>query len=55
MRQLGITAGTTPTTFSPGDPVTRGQMAVFIIRALMNTNASFLNVDGTVGRPTQGN
>ncbi len=27
---LGITGGTSPTTYSPNDPVTRGQMAVFI-------------------------
>lgn len=30
MYYMGITAGTSPTTFSPNDPVTRGQMAVFI-------------------------
>lgn len=30
----GITAGTTATTFSPNDPVTRGQMAVFTSTAL---------------------
>ena len=28
----GITTGTTPTTFRPGDPVTRAQMAVFLVR-----------------------
>ena len=28
----GITTGTSPTTFSPGDPVTRGQMAAFLHR-----------------------
>jgi rRNA maturation protein Nop10 len=27
-----ITTGTTPTTFSPDDPVTRGQMATFLWR-----------------------
>jgi hypothetical protein len=30
----GITTGTTPTTFSPNNPVTRAQMAVFLARAL---------------------
>lgn len=29
---LGITGGTTPTTYSPNDPVTRAQMAVFLDR-----------------------
>jgi hypothetical protein len=29
---LGITAGTSATTYSPGSPVTREQMAVFLIR-----------------------
>ena len=30
MYYLGITAGTTATTYSPGNPVTRGQMAIFM-------------------------
>ena len=30
---LGITAGTSPTTFAPDQPVTRGQMAVFIAKS----------------------
>jgi hypothetical protein len=30
----GITTGTTATTFSPNDPVTREQMAAFLVRAL---------------------
>jgi len=30
----GITVGTSPTTYSPNDPVTRGQMATFLARAL---------------------
>ena len=30
---LGITAGTSPTTYAPNDPVTRGQMAAFIARS----------------------
>lgn len=34
MKQLGITAGCTATTYCPDTPVTRGQMAVFITRGL---------------------
>ena len=33
LRELGITAGCTPTLFCPGDTLTRWQAAVFIIRA----------------------
>ena len=33
LRDLGITTGCTATTYCPTDPVTRDQMAVFIIRA----------------------
>jgi hypothetical protein len=33
MGELGITSGCTASTYCPDDPVTRGQMAVFIIRA----------------------
>jgi hypothetical protein len=36
MKQLGITAGCGPTTYCPDDPVTRGQMAVFIMRGEFN-------------------
>ena len=36
MRELGITTGCGPTTYCPVDPVTRGQMAVFIIRAFVS-------------------
>jgi uncharacterized repeat protein (TIGR01451 family) len=36
MKQLGITTGCTPTTYCPDDPVTRGQMAVFIMRGEFN-------------------
>jgi S-layer homology domain len=32
--QSGITTGTSPTTYSPFNPVTRGQMAAFLARAL---------------------
>jgi hypothetical protein len=35
LRQLGITAGCTPTRFCPDDNLTRGQMAVFLIRAIV--------------------
>ena len=37
--ELGVTTGTTATTFSPNDPVSRAQMAAFITRALAHTNA----------------
>jgi hypothetical protein len=37
--ELGITTGTTTTTFSPDSFVTRAQMAAFITRALAHTNA----------------
>ncbi|MCZ2147472.1 MAG: S8 family serine peptidase [Bryobacterales bacterium] len=33
MRQLGVTSGCTASTYCPDAPVTRGQMAVFIVRA----------------------
>jgi uncharacterized repeat protein (TIGR01451 family) len=36
MKQLGITSGCSPTTYCPDDPVTRGQMAVFIMRGEFN-------------------
>ncbi len=32
MKENGITSGTTPTTYSPGMPVTRGQLATFLYR-----------------------
>lgn len=38
--QLGVAGGTSPTTFSPWDRVTRGQAAAFIIRALKRTGES---------------
>ena len=37
--ELGVTKGTTSTTYSPKDPVTRGQMALFVSRMLAHTNA----------------
>jgi uncharacterized repeat protein (TIGR01451 family) len=36
MKQLGITSGCSATTYCPEDPVTRGQMAVFIMRGEFN-------------------
>jgi len=36
MKQFGITSGCTATTYCPDDPVTRGQMAVFIMRGEFN-------------------
>jgi hypothetical protein len=36
MKQLGIPAGCGATTYCPDDPVTRGQMAVFIMRGEFN-------------------
>jgi len=37
LKQLGVTNGTTATTYSPGDNVTREQMAMFVERLLSNT------------------
>ena len=37
LKEIGITSGCTVTTYCPNDPVTRGQMAVFLIRAGFNT------------------
>jgi hypothetical protein len=37
--ELGVTVGTTATTYSPNDPVTRAQMALFVSRMLGHTNA----------------
>ena len=37
--ELGVTKGTTATTYSPDAPVTRAQMALFISRMLAHTNA----------------
>jgi hypothetical protein len=39
MYYLGITAGTSPTTFSPDNPVTRGQAAVFVSKGLSQSLA----------------
>lgn len=37
---LGLIAGTSPTTFSPNDPVTRAQMAALLVRALKLTDST---------------
>jgi len=36
LRDLGITQGCTPTTFCPGNGVTRGEAAVLIVRGKMS-------------------
>ena len=35
---VGVTQGTSPTTFDPNGAVTRGQMAAFLVRALKYTD-----------------
>lgn len=47
MRELGYTNGCTPTTFCPGDSVTRSQMAAFIVRTVLRVRA-----DDTITAPT---
>jgi hypothetical protein len=44
----GITDGCTPTQFCPDDPVTRGQMAVFIETALRNPTNPYAGLFGDV-------
>ena len=39
MYEMGVTTGTTSTTFAPRNLVTRAQMALFITRALAHTNS----------------
>jgi len=41
MSLLGITSGCAADRYCPDDPVTRGQMAVFILRALAGNNFPF--------------
>lgn len=36
LRELGVTAGCGATTYCPGDPITREQMAVFLTRGFLN-------------------
>lgn len=39
LKELGITTGCTPTTYCPDDPINRGQLAVFLIRARLAIQA----------------
>jgi RHS repeat-associated protein len=41
MRDLGVTAGCSATQYCPNDNITRGQMAVFIVRARLGASTSF--------------
>ena len=41
MYELGITGGCAPSTYCPNDPVTRGQLAVFIVRARYGASTAF--------------
>ncbi len=41
LRDLGVTAGTTSTTYGPALVVTRDQMAVFIVRARLGSSTAF--------------
>src|SRR5262249_1820859 len=58
MKDVGITSGCSATTYCPNDPVTRGQMAVFIVRGSYDQQlpastpvmASVLPTTGTVGK-----
>ena len=36
LKQIGITAGCTATTYCPNDPVTRGEMAILVLRGSLN-------------------
>jgi uncharacterized repeat protein (TIGR01451 family) len=37
LHALGVTGGCTPTKYCPNDPVTRGQMAVFLLKTLLGS------------------
>ncbi|MBX7133995.1 MAG: S-layer homology domain-containing protein [Fimbriimonadaceae bacterium] len=41
MKDLGITSGCTATTYCPSESVTRGQIAVFIVRAKLGDNFAY--------------
>jgi hypothetical protein len=41
MKELGITSGCTTTAYCPNDTISRGQMAVFIVRARYGTGVTF--------------
>jgi hypothetical protein len=40
LRELGITSGCTASTYCPADPVTRGQMAVFVVRSRLGLSST---------------
>ncbi len=40
LKELGITSGCTASTYCPADPVTRGQMAVFLVRSRLGLTAT---------------
>ncbi len=48
---LGITNGCAPNRYCPADNITRGQMAVFLARALLGDDSN-IPVQGTVGNQT---
>jgi hypothetical protein len=55
MRELGITSRCTPTTYCPDDAVTRGQMAVFLVRSrsgdTFNSSTTSVFTDVTAAHP----
>jgi hypothetical protein len=55
MWELGITNGCGPSAYCPNDPVTRGQMAVFIIRARLGATATFSYPSDPLFSDTAGN
>ncbi|HSL24651.1 MAG TPA: S-layer homology domain-containing protein, partial [Acidimicrobiia bacterium] len=61
LASLGITTGTSPTTFSPNDQVSRWQMAIFLVRLSIRVgipvptvppDAGFVDISG-LDEPTQ--
>jgi hypothetical protein len=51
MLHNGITSGCTPTTYCPGDPVSRGQMSIFVAKTMAGGGAN-VPVSGTAnGQP----
>ena len=59
MEQLGITSGCAPSSYCPNDPVTRGQMAVFLmprrVQPIASGNHACGGVDVSVQRITRTN
>jgi hypothetical protein len=47
----GVTGGCTPTTYCPGDPVTRGQMAIFIAKVMAGGGANVPSSGTANGKP----